>query len=331
MKELILYVGHVMNTIPLIFNERKVKCTIFGGTEMPPLVNMKVAVILLNGNSAHYRTGQLHELLKMGFGEVISIECSAENYSIEEISRRFPSVKFVIPLETVTVGEMINIGMAQTSMPYVLVVRDSLKLAAGGLTPHIMKKLQQNECLCVVPRLLDREKKTIPVRYIPVVNRGVFEAEPILKIYEGCWTLYPFDGIGLYNRQRFIELGGFDYTLSSAYWQLLDFSMRGWLWGERIIFSALYQFMYEADVPVEDTTPDRAQLRFFLKNIAPKLREDHAYIPFMRFFRYNRQAACGIAEAYRQFADARLWTEKNQYRFRFDAVKLVEAWEYEKV
>lgn len=330
MKRQIRYAGRVMNTIPLIFNERKVKCAVFGGNERPSVVQMNAAVVLLNENTAHYRTGQLADLLKMGFSEIISVECAADNYSIEDISRRFPSVKFVIPLEPVTAGEMINIGISETAAPYALVVKGALRFSSGMLTPLIMQRLQQHDCLCVVPRLLDSEKNPLPVRYMPTVNKTVFKVQPVLKIYEGCWTLYPFDGIGLYNRRRFIELGGFDYTLTTAYWQLLDFAMRGWLWGERIIFSSLYQFVYEADVPIENTTADMSQLRFFLKNIAPKLREDHAYIPFMRFFNYNRQASCGIGEAYRQFADARQWTEKNQYRFHFDAVKLINAWEYEK-
>ena len=98
-----------MNTIPTIFNERKVAHTIVGGTikksdeVIPPFT-----VILLNRGGRYYRSAVFQNLENAGFNSVISIEMSNEPYDIENLSIRFPCVKFLVPLDQVTVGEMIN-------------------------------------------------------------------------------------------------------------------------------------------------------------------------------------------------------------------------------
>jgi len=104
-----------MNTIPLIFNEKKVPHTVIGGSikksdEDPS----PFTVILLNRGGRYYRSAVFQNLESAGFTSIISIEMSTEPYDIENLSLRFPAVKFLVPLEKVTVGEMINTGLAET-------------------------------------------------------------------------------------------------------------------------------------------------------------------------------------------------------------------------
>lgn len=315
-----------MNTIPLIFNERQINRTILGGRESPPDVKLPLGVLLLNGKGSQFRSAVLERLLKMGFEQIVSLEKNHENYNINELSRKFPSVKFVIPLEKVTEGELINIGMSEISCDSVLVFRDNLRVESDFISPRILEKITETEVLCIAPRLTCGSVTNFPVVFSPTVNGSVFDVFASSSIFDGLKTLYSLDNLGIYNRKKFMQLGGFDYTIASAHWQTLDFFMRGWLWGEKTLISTLYSFSYESEFPVEDLTVDLSYSRFFLKNLLPRFDEDHGVIPKSSLFLYLLRSGCGLIESCRQFFDAQNWVAKNKYRFKFDAKYLVENW-----
>ncbi|AEE17259.1 hypothetical protein [Treponema brennaborense] len=326
-----------MNTIPLIFNERQVRRTVLGGAEDAAAANLTgdasqirlpLSVILLNSSSgSHYRGRILETLVRLGFASIVSIENSADNYNIEDLAQRFPSVKFIVPLEPVTVGDMINIGMGELDGGYVLVIRDTVRLSSSLITPHLARRLVSSDVLCVAPRLMTPRLQPLPVKFSPSVENGVFKPLSSASITEKSRTLYPFDFMGLYHHEKFVRLGGYDYTIRSPYWQNLDFSVRAWLWGEQLLVSPVFQIAYDDEIPVEDATPDQYQLRFFLKNLAPRLKTDYGYIPISKFFGYQRRSSFGFADSYRQFTDARRWVSHNKYRFQMDMNTLIRTWE----
>ena len=86
-----------MNTIPLTFNENQKNITIIGG-EQVLVSKIPISVILLNRSGTTFRANNLDSLLSYGFADIISIEAPQQNYNLDEISKRFPSVKFVILL-----------------------------------------------------------------------------------------------------------------------------------------------------------------------------------------------------------------------------------------
>jgi len=322
--------GSAMNTIPLIFNERQINRTIIGGRVKPADAVMDVSVILLNSNGSHFSLQILETLLKCGFSAVISIEPDSGNFNIEEISRRMPSVKFIIPLEKVTDGDMINIGMSEVNSSYVLVLRDSLHIPAGVLQPRLAEHLTANGNYCIVPRLLDSSKNALPVQFTPSAQHGHFTIVQSAVVTDGMKTLYPFDYVGLYNRMKFIQLGGFDYTITSPYYQNLDLALRSWLWGEETTLSTTFLFSFIESVPIEDTTADLTYLHFYLKNLLPRVRFDHGIIPDASFFTFLVHSSCGFFESRRQFKDAQQWVITNKFRFHTDIQHLIENWVIEK-
>ena len=315
-----------MNTIPSIFNQRVVARTVFGGSEVCPNVRMDAAVILINGSWSPSRMKTLDMLLDCGFKSVVSVERNPENYNIEDISHRFPSVKFIIPLERVTDGDLVNMAMQEVEGEYALVLRDSIDIFANILTPKLFSKITEEKPFCVCPWLKLQDGVSFPVVFSPSSDGSVFRVDSSTKITDGINNLYPFDGIALFNRSKFIALGGYDYTIVPAYWQNLDLSFRAWLWGEKIVLSSFLTMSYGADRAEEDTTASQYSNRFYLKNLVPKFVRDHAEIPWSSFLLFLPRSSCGFFEALGQFRDARRWVRENQYRFRLDAVSLVEGW-----
>ena len=106
---------------------------------------MDVSAVLLNSNASRFHAQTLETLSKCGFASVVSIEPNSGSCNIEELSRRIPSVQFVVPLEEVTDGDMINIGIGETPSSYVLVLRDSLYIPQGILPPHLAENLVKTQ------------------------------------------------------------------------------------------------------------------------------------------------------------------------------------------
>ena len=315
-----------MNTIPLIFNERQINRTVIGG-RTPSEKKMDVSAVLLNSNASRFHAQTLESLSKCGFASVVSIEPNSGNYNIEALSRRIPTVQFVVPLEAVTDGDMINIGIGEAPSSYVLVLRDSLYIPQGILPPHLAENLVKTGTYCIAPRLSDAEKKALPVNFTPEASRGRFSVSSSAVVKDGMHTLYPFDYIGLYNKTKFIQLGGFDYTITSPYYQNLDLALRSWLWGEETCLSTSMLFSYSARVPIEDTTADLTYLQFYLKNLAPRFKSDSGgSVAPLAFFNFLAHSSCGFFEAKRRFSDAKKWVHTNRARFHMDVKHLIETW-----
>lgn len=315
-----------MNTIPLTFNEHQIDRTVLGGQINSSKDALNICALVLNKNGSHLRIQMLENLLACGFRSVISVEPNSESYNIEDMSKRFPAVKFIVPLEKCTDGDLINLCMSETDAQYVFVLKDSLYIPQNFMAVNLAENLTKSKVYCVVPRLVSNTGESLSIRTTPLAKKGRFKIVSSQLINDGVHTVFPPDFIGLYNREKFIQLGGFDYTITSAYWQNVDLAMRSWLWGEVTVLSTKLAITFKEEAPVDDVTPNLSYLRFYLKNILPKFKFDHGMISNLSFMNFFFNSSCGILEALSQFSGAKKWVEKHKYRFHFDAKYMIENW-----
>lgn len=315
-----------MNTIPSIFNQRQINHTVMGGAEKSSPAKMPVDCIVLNRTEKASRSRVFDNLIYRGFNSIISVESSSNRFATENAASLYPSVSFVVALEKITEGDMLNLGMSLASAPYVLVLQDDMCMDDISFTPQLAKKLMALNDFCVCPRLTTSTFQSIPIRFLPTVEKSVFTVASSPSLQEGDVTLYPADLAGFYDRNKFIQLGGADYTISSAYWQKVDLFCRAWLWGERVSVQTAFSFSYSGDVPEENQTVDSSYLRFYIKNLLPVFKNDHAEIPISSFFAFRAHRSCSFRDALELFGLARKWTEKNKYRFKKDAATLIQNW-----
>lgn len=314
-----------MSTIPSIFNEHQIDMLVLGGTEAVPSSRMNISAVILNRGWSQFRAQMIENLVKCGFSEIISVEARAENYNLDNFAKRYPFVKYIVPLEDTTDGELINIAAGETDADYFLVLRDTLEYTHEILSPTLGAKLEEFKGFCIAPRLL-AENVAFPILYAPEIKKGLMNLSATSIVSDGLPDLMPFDFIGLYDRKKFVGVGGFDYTIRQAYWQNLDLSFRAWLFGEKIILSTAFCLNYAGKFPALDTTPSQDSNRFYLKNLVPRFYDDHGAIPRSSFFSFLRSSSCGFFEARRQFKEARRWVDKNKYNFKRDVLDLVENW-----
>jgi hypothetical protein len=313
-----------MNTIPSIFNEKITPYTAVGGKERAASTGISAVII---GSSGLHRRSFLQELEKSGFDNVISIESSAPHYDIEELAGRLPFVRFVLPENELNIGEQINLAASEVESPLFFVMRSDMKIIAGGTAKRMAERSIVNPKLCTVPVIVNLNYEPMPTIVVPVTQkrkiRTVFQ-EPAS---EEDITLYPFDGIGIYDRQRFIQSGGYDITLKNQHWQLMDFGFRAFLWGEEIVLSSHLKISCDGEMPVEDFTVEESYKRFYLKNLAPVFRSDYAHLPFYRFFSFFFKSGEDLFSAWEDFKETRKWVTKNKYRWKSDARGVTTRWD----
>ena len=333
-----------MNTIPTTFNDVLPSYTAVGGTERRASTGL--SAVILNRGGRQQRYGLFQELEKAGFDYIISMEGPFNRYDLEALSGDFPFVRFILLHQAVSQGEEINIAAAELSSPLFFVLWNDLRILRSGgaermaerlLSPGTVKAQDAEnknpyKRLCTVPIIQDNRSEVIPTLITPALipeKKAVTSIKtiPFLPWAEGLPSLYPFDGIGIYDKKRFIRLGGFDPSIKSFHWQLMDFGFRSRLWGEKIAVTQLIKLSYEGAIPQEDGTAESGYKRFFLKNLAPVFRRDYAHIPLRRFPWYWMKMGSDFSPAWEEFSAAREWVKINRYRFTSDVRTIVERWE----
>jgi len=327
-----------MNTIPTTFNEKITHYTAVGGKERA--ASTGISAVILN-RPGFPRRSFFQELEKTGFDNVISIESPAPHYDIEELAGRFPFVRFILPENEINPGEQINLAASEIESPLFFVLRSDMKIIAGGTARRMAERLSvisketdeksENKTgfkrLCTVPVIMNPNYEILPTLVAPMTqNRKIrtcfFEPQT-----EDCISLYPFEGIGIYDRQRFIQIGGYDITLNNPHWQLMDFGFRAYLWGEETAFNLHLKLSYDGEMPVEDFTVKESYKRFYLKNLAPVYRSDYAHLPLYKFLGFHGKTGEDLLSSWEEFIATRKWVKKNKFRWRCDAKNVTNRWD----
>jgi hypothetical protein len=298
--------------------------------------------VLLNHGGRYPRRALFQELEKTGFDYIISMESSRERYDVEELSSRFPFVRFILAPEDLTPGELVNLAVMELGGPLFFVLWNNMKFIAGGNAGRMAERLvlspedaaarregEGNVCkrLCTLPVIQNPRFEALPTLASPVLFKNTVTTRLAVPQREGQYGLYPFDGAGIYDRERFIRLGGFDGAIKNFHWQLTDFGFRARLWGEEISSTQMVRLSYDGEVPREDNSPEENYRRFYLKNLAPVFRNGCAHLPLRRFPRYFFRSGEDLSAAWSEFSEVRRWIGENASRFTCDARAVVDNWD----
>ena len=327
-----------MNTIPTIFNENITPYTAVGS--MGRSASTGISAVVLNRPGQYQPRSFFSDLENTGFDNIISIESCAPHYDMEELSGRFPFVRFILPEKELNLGEQINLAASEIESPLFAVLRSDMKIIAGGTAKRMAERLSvisedkniaSTEIgfrrLCTVPVIMNSNYEVLPSLITPMTHRSKMKPIFIEPQNEGDLSLYPFDGVGIYDKKRFINTGGFDITLNNSFWQLMDFGFRSYLWGDEIALSLQFKLSYSGELPAENVTVEENYRRFYMKNIAPVFRNDYAHLPFYRLFSYIFKSKDDFFTSWEEFKECRKWVTKNKFRWVCDAREVTKNWD----
>ncbi len=291
--------------------------------------SLPLSILLLNRGGRPFRADLFEELNRLGAWEVVSLEGPRRAYDVEALSRKYPGLRFILFHQELTPGEQINIGIMEALGDQAFVLWNDMKIQSSNISSRLLQKIIERQELCTVPLLMDEENQEIPSLMVPVYDGKRLRVIPFDSGRGGAATVAPFDYCGLYNRNRFLSLGGYDPEITSPYWQRMDMGFRGYLWGESLILNKSLKIGYMTAPPPEDAAADESYSRFFLKNLAVKYRRDSAYLPGVVFLRYLFRSGYGLFKALREFRRVRDWVSQYRYRFKQDSKGVIELWDME--
>ena len=257
---------------------------------------------------------------QLPFAEVIAIE-SASHRRREPI----PTIKSLITDTDVNPGEQINIGISAASYPFVAVIWNDMQLKTL-FSPQFIREVEESGAVCSVPMLYSHSGDLIPSIPIPASSMRTVKTIPMTAIETGTAALYPFDYAGIYNKKLFQHAGGYDPEINSGFWQKMDFGFRSWLWGEKILLNASLRIYYTCDFQQDDQTIDQGYRRFYLRNLAVRIKDNLAFLPKSGIFSYIFRSGEGPMVAMSEYKEAAVWVDHNSTRFIQSGRTLVEGW-----
>jgi hypothetical protein len=285
----------------------------------------EVTFLVLARGDRLFRADLLRALCAWGFGEVIWAEPGPASADIEQLARDFPEVRFLLAREGCSGGELINIGISEARARLVLCFWSDARPLA--FTREALAGVEELGAACVLPAARNAKREAIPTWQAPSgrQRRLVPKFRPPREDGEKC--LFPFDYCGLYDREKFSLLGGFDTGIGNPYWQKLDFGLRAWLWGEKILGTTRITVAYTGTPPADDTTPDEGYKKFHLRNMAIRIRRQVGVLPLWQLPEFMLRSDNGPLYAVKEFASARAWVQRHRFRFRREPRDVIERWE----
>jgi hypothetical protein len=196
----------------------------------------------------------------------------------------------------------------------------------GTLSERTFQRITEAEAVCAVPTVRSERGTVVPTVTAPAFYGAKFRTIAAQPGTQGE-TLYPFDYMGIYERARYVHLGGYDRTIVNSYWQLLDFGFRAYLWGERICVVSSLRVDATRPLPAVDTTLDAGYARFYLKNLAVRFVGDSGKLPRVRLLSLVGKGGLGPLDAIRLFREVQRWVKSHRYRYCQDARRVTELWE----
>ena len=282
-----------------------------------------LTVLVMNRGDRLFRRDLFRHLETLNLGEIVWIGSRTMSADVEEVSRDFPRIRFILIREELGGGELVNIGVRESRAPALLAMWSDMRILS---MPKAQSPHDAEEVLCLLPLLKNRAQEALPSIQSPAWKKGRLVVKFHTPSRDGEPALFPFDYCGIYQKQKFLQTGGFDPAISNAYWQKMDFGFRCHLWGEKMAVTTALTLEYSRQGPSEDSTPDESYKLFYLKNLAVRVRSEAGEIPWWRVFTYMARSGGWPAAAVKEFSQARGWVKVNGSRFKRSHKDVIDSW-----
>lgn len=311
------------------YRQSRVNYTIVGGQrgDGNPRGALPLTLLVLNRGGRPFRNNYYRDLEKLGFQEIISVETQVKSYDTEQHSRKYPHIRFILIPDKVSLGSQVNIGIQESRCRFVFVLWNDMSIASGSISSRLVDRVLEEGDLVAVPLMQSSKMQTIPSLFAPAFFKRKLKVISLAPQQDGMPSLFPFDYTGIYNREKFIGLGGFDGGMSNSYWQKLDFGFRAYMWGHRILCRTALRLRYQVENESENTTPDQDYKTFYLKNLLVRFNGDSGALGWGSFYSYYLNSRTGFFTALKEFRYARSWIEAHKFRFKQDARRVTDLWE----
>jgi hypothetical protein len=309
------YVKIAMNTTSSLFR-RPLMYTVL--SDSAPVLHWErsLSVAIIPRGNGQLVSPLINELMKINPYEILL-------FNSKMLVQTGPiSVRNIWVDNNLSEGELINITIEEAKGRSVLILWSDMRLCSGDISSNVFMRIEERGDLCTVPQFLSSDELKLPSLTAPAFDNKGFSVVRTMNNNGEIDSFFPLDYVGIYNRARFLNMGGYDTTITNSYWQRADFALRSALWGERIVLNPALTVAYgDDDRPIDDESYDLSCRIFALKNLGLMLTPRGARLPKRRLLWLLNSPKPLVL-----FSESYDWVHQNRFRFKYTAEEVVDRW-----
>lgn len=244
---------------------------------------------------------------------------SSDRGDISTFQADFPDVTFIAYPTLPTHGEMVNTIADECFTTYFLIVKTDMEIVRFE-GAYLFSLLSSKDApAALVPAIANSAKEIIPSMRAPQKVGSLIDPVsyfPDMTSTDANPTLYPYRGIGLFDRALFQRIRSYDVDIESEYWQILDLGIRYNLYGNTIECTSAFIVRFPSSLSiVEDRSPVESMDKVHTRALAVESINGKNF-----------------ARKFRGYFDRKVFIEEVKKRQLFlvkkDFATLIENWKY---
>src|SRR3990167_6024381 len=196
----------------------------------------KISVIIPNYNGKNLLAENLPKIIKnCPSCEIIIVDDASSDDSVQYVTKNFPKIKIIINERNMGFSRAANRGVEEANGELVALINSDVTPRKNSVT-SVIPYFEDPDVFAVGFCDLSHEKGKIIKRGRggAKFKRG-FVSHFAIPIKKGE-TFWVSGGSGVFDKQKFLDLGGFDAIFAPFYWEDIDLSFRARRKGYKCIF-----------------------------------------------------------------------------------------------
>lgn len=203
-------------------------------------MNTALSIVIPNWNGLEFLKLCLPSLIKAVKKysyccETIVVDNASVDGSVEYLEREHPEIRIIKLSENFGFAKAMNIGVKASGADIVIGLNNDVIVEEDFIVPLISHFYKDKNIFAAASKMLLWDRKTLNFgRAVGNFRFGVFRRnfqEPAMSTN----TLYACAGAFAVDRNKFLELNGFDEDML-AYWEDLDLCYRAWKQGYKTVY-----------------------------------------------------------------------------------------------
>lgn len=210
-----------------------------------------ISIVILNWNGREFLEKCLPSVIKAvdsyaDTPEVIIVDNGSSDTGLDYLQTHYSSIRIIALKENLGFAAAMNIGFKEAKGGIVIGLNNDVIVEEDFILPLVSHFTDDKDLFAVAAKMLLWDKKTLNFgRAVGRFQLGIFRRtfqEPSIPTN----TLYACGGAFAVDRNKFLELGGFDEDMI-VYWEDLDICYRAWKQGYKTVYeprSVVYHKMH---------------------------------------------------------------------------------------
>jgi anaerobic magnesium-protoporphyrin IX monomethyl ester cyclase len=209
----------------------------------------KISVVIPNYNGKNLLEEYFPSVISAlksypGDSEIIIVENGSVDESVSFLSNNYPEVRILKNTINKGFGPAVNKGVREAKYDIVLLLNNDIRVEQDFINP-LVRHFDDPQVFAVVSKSLVKlgDRVINESVTIPGFDGGlIFCYQPLVvektrdEIKTTCTNFHASGGFGAFDRNKFLELGGFDDIYHPFYYEDVDLSYQAWKRGWLILY-----------------------------------------------------------------------------------------------